>query len=105
MSPEEEWIGEAAEALEKLTRDPLADAVPGTAEILTVSGPSGLRRYQEATITLRLRVPDREPAVVTARVVFDRRAWPEVGAVLRAAVPPDSPTTFRIDWGPYGGAR
>lgn len=97
----EDWEDTAASQLERMMGDPLADAVLGSMQILSVTAPQGLRRYQEATLEMLAEAPGMDPTVVNATVVFDRRKWPTVGTRLRARIPPRKPSTFMVDWGPF----
>ncbi|WP_439593327.1 hypothetical protein [Microbacterium sp.] len=95
---EEPWVQEAADALEKITRDPMADAVAGTARVLSVSAPRRRGRYQECDLELLIEVPGREPRTARAAVVFSTRTWPTVGAVLPARVSTTDEAAFAVKW-------
>lgn len=85
-------------ALERLTGDPMAGAVPGTVTVLSASEPTGRARYQECTVELSAEAPGIGPAVVRTGVVTTRRHWPTVGAVLPARVSVSTPTVVDVDW-------
>ncbi|MET0813243.1 MAG: hypothetical protein ABWY03_09320 [Microbacterium sp.] len=99
---EEPWVQEAADALEKITRDPMADAVAGTVRIVSASAPAGRGRYQECELELLAAaagIPDR---TVEEVVVFSTRSWPAVGAVLPARISRSHPGSIDVDWDALG---
>ncbi|GEB94700.1 hypothetical protein PFZ49_10355 [Microbacterium lacticum] len=84
--------------LQRLTGDPLADAVPGRIRIDEVTDASPRPRYQECRIEATAEAPGVPPTPVTLHVVIDRRFWPRVGQVLPARVPPGSPAALEVSW-------
>ncbi|MDQ1128917.1 hypothetical protein [Microbacterium sp. SORGH_AS_0888] len=97
------WTDEAAEQLEKILHDPLADAVRGQAEVVSVSAPSGRGRYQEATVELELSAPGLPGSRITTTGVFAVKAWPTVGFRAPARVPPSDPASAEVDWSALAG--
>lgn len=93
-----DWTDEAARAMERLTGDPLGDAVPGVAEIVAISEPTRRRRYQVAQIRLLVEAPGMEPTFVDTEVVLDRRVWPAPGVRLPAQVPIRVPDRTQVVW-------
>lgn len=84
--------------LEKLTRDPMHDARPGTARVIAASEPQPRPRYQECRLELHLEAPEIDVVGVTA-VVFSRTRWPRVGDRLPARISATNPqTAFEVDW-------
>ena len=94
---EEEWVAEAAEGLERLTRDPMADAQRGTVRILSVSDPLPRRGYQPCTMRLALEAPGLAEEM-DYEGVFPSRRWPRVGAVLGARISRKTPRIIEADW-------
>ena len=94
----EDWEEGAAEALERLTGSPMADAIAGTIRIVSLSPPKGWLRYQACEMDLILEGPglDREP--LTTEVILDRRHWPTVGMVLRARISQRQPRMIDVNW-------
>lgn len=93
-----DWKDEAAEQIEAVTRDPLADAVTGTVRLVAVSAPSGRGRYQEATLELVAEASGIESRVIHTAAVFDTRAWPTVGLVLPARISRGHAEALEVDW-------
>lgn len=89
---------EVANALERLTADPLTDAVRGTVRVLDASEPEGRARYQECRLELLAEAPGVPPTRVETAVVTSRRYWPRVGAVLPARVSVSDPSVVDVDW-------
>ena len=87
-----------AAQLEKLTGDPLADAVRGHVMIASVSEPIGRARYQACTLEVVAEAPGIEPVRVTTEVVTSRKHWPRVGEVLPARISTSQPERMDIDW-------
>ncbi|GAA5037238.1 hypothetical protein ACFQRL_13420 [Microbacterium fluvii] len=94
----EEWVDKAAADLERLLRDPLADAVRGCVRVLSVSEPSGRGRYQEARVELAPEAPGVAPDPVTVTVVLPVKLWPHEGMLLPAQIPPAQPEALEVDW-------
>jgi hypothetical protein len=94
---EEEWVAEAAEALERITHDPMADAHRGTIRILTVSDPSRRRGYQPCAMRLALEAPGLAEEM-DYEGVFPRGRWPRVGTVLRARISRKTPRIIEANW-------
>lgn len=97
-----DWVDDAARELEKLTRDPLADAVAATVRIVSVSAPAGRGRYQEASMEFAVTASEIEPTTVRSAFVFDRSSWPTVGSVFPAHVSVSDPSAVEIDWSALG---
>ena len=93
-----EWVDDAARELERLTRDPLADAVATTVRIVSVSSPQGRGRYQEASVEFAVTASGTEPRTVRSAFVFDRSSWPTAGSVFPARVSVSDPDAIDIDW-------
>lgn len=93
-------LAQAAQWLERITGDPLADAVRGRVRVIAVSAPTGRRRYQECTVELTVTAGGAPPHTLTQVVVLPRSAWPKVGDVLVAAVSPSRPDALEVDWSP-----
>lgn len=87
-----------ARQLEKLTGDPLADAVNGTVMIVSVSEPVGRARYQACSLEVLAEAPGIEPVRVATEVVTSRRHWPRVGQTLPARISVTQPQNVDIDW-------
>jgi hypothetical protein len=94
----EDWTEDAARQLERITGDPLADAVAGRVRVVSRSEPGGRGRYQPCTIELLAEAEGVPPRTVTTEVVFDRRHWPPVGAVLPARVSRTHPDAVEVNW-------
>ena len=94
----EDWEADAAEALERLTHSPMADAIRGTIRIISLSQPRGRSRYQACQMELRLEAPDLDPEPLSTEVVLDRRYWPEAGMVLRARISRKRPRMIDVNW-------
>jgi hypothetical protein len=94
----EDWEDGAAEALERLTGSPMADAMHGTIRIVGLSQPQGRRRYQACEMELILEAPELEPEPRTTEVILDRRYWPVVGMVLRARISKRRPRMIEVNW-------
>lgn len=99
-SESESPLAQAAQWLERITGDPLADAVRGRVRVIAVSAPTGRRRYQECTVELAVTAGGAPPHTLTQVVVLPRSAWPKVGDVLVAAVSPSRPDALEVDWSP-----
>ncbi len=91
-------LDKAAAWLERITRDPLADAVRGRVTVLTASEPAARGRYQECELELAVEA-DRIPrTIVTQRLVFPRTVWPRVGDAVPARISRTHPDVFEADW-------
>ena len=84
--------------LQRLTGDPLADAVPGRLRIDAVSEVSPRPRYQECRVEGIAEAPGVPTTPVVLEVVFDRRFWPRVGQVLPARVSRSQPGAVEVSW-------
>lgn len=93
-------LAQATQWLERITGDPLGDAVRGRVRVVAVSAPTGRRRYQECTVELAVTADGAPPHTLTQVVVLPRSAWPKVGDVLVAAVSPSRPDALEVDWSP-----
>jgi len=94
----EDWEEDAAEALERLTHSPMADAIRGTIRIVSLSEPRGRSRYQACRMELMLEAPDLDPEPLSTEVVLDRRYWPKAGMVLRARISRKLPRMIDVNW-------
>lgn len=94
----EDWEEDAAEALERLTHSPMADAIRGTIRIVSLSEPRGRSRYQACRMELMLEAPDLDPEPLSTEVVLDRRYWPKAGMVLRARISRKRPRMIDVNW-------
>lgn len=92
------WSDDAATQLERLTGDPIADAVSGSVVVISVSERRGRARYQECRLDVSVDAPGIEPITVTLEVVTTARSWPVVGAVLPARVSRSQPSRIDVDW-------
>ncbi len=94
----EPWVDEAAEYLEKITRDPLAGAVRAEVVVVSVSERAPRGRYQECQLEVSV-IHDPAPATpVSTAVVTDAAHWPRVGMRLPARVSRTDPSIIEIDW-------
>lgn len=91
-------LDEATAWLEKITHDPMADAVRGTATTVAVSAPTGRGRHQSCRVTLRVEAAGIAPHEVEDELVFPVKRWPIVGLVLPARVSPTDPRALEVDW-------
>lgn len=91
-------LDEAAEWLEKITRDPMIDARPGSVTVLSVTDPVGRSRYQECTVELRTAGDGIPDAQVTTAIVLPRKVWPRVGDILPARISASDPSHLEVDW-------
>lgn len=91
-------LDDMAHLLEKITRDPLADAVPGRVTVLQASEPTGRARYQECALELEVAAPGVSGVIAHTAVVTTRAHWPRVGQVLPARVSPTRPDVPEVDW-------
>lgn len=91
-------IEQAAAWLERLTRDPLADAVPGMLTVVRASDAAPRGRYQECELDLEVTLPGRQTARVTHVAVFPRSLWPRAGDVVPARVSASRPEVFEAQW-------
>ena len=91
-------IEKFAAQLEKLTGDPLGDAVPGHVVIVSASEPHGRARYQPCSLDVIAEAPGVERIRVSTEVVTSRRHWPRVGDLLPARISVSHPERMDIDW-------
>lgn len=94
----EDWEDGAAEALERLTGSPMADAFHGTIRIVSLSQPTGRGRYQTCDMELILEAPGLDAEPLSTEVVLDRRYWPVAGMVLRARISKRRPRMIEVNW-------
>ncbi|WP_448231102.1 hypothetical protein [Microbacterium lacticum] len=97
-APDESEFAQAAAWLQRLSGDPLADAVPGRIRVDAVSDAAPRPRYQECRLEATVEAPGVPPAPVVLEVVIDNRFWPRVGQVLPARVPPADPAALEVEW-------
>lgn len=95
---EEEWVEGAAESLERITRDPMADAYRGTVRVVSASEPARRGMYQACTMQLALEAPGLAPETLDTEFVFPRRRWPAVGAVVPARISRSEPRQIDARW-------
>ncbi|MFT4051894.1 MAG: hypothetical protein QM677_06545 [Microbacterium sp.] len=96
--PEEESeLEQTTRWLQRLTGDPMADAVPGRLTVLSASEPAGRGRYQECRLELRAEAEGIRADIVF-RGVFDRRRWPRPGIVAPARIARSDPREFEANW-------
>ncbi|RLK52851.1 hypothetical protein [Microbacterium telephonicum] len=96
--PEQSELDQAAEWLEKLAKDPMADAVRGRVRIVAVTPPAERGRYQECVVDLAVEAAGIAPVEVTQHVVFSRKRWPAVGVVLPARISVSVPENLEVAW-------
>lgn len=95
---EQSELEQATQWLERVTRDPMADAVAGTVQVVAASPPAGRGRYQECHLDLRAEARGIPSTLVTASLVFPRKTWPAAGDVVPARISRSHPETFEADW-------
>lgn len=102
MSADDGSIGSdldrAAAWLEKLTRDPLADAVRGRVTVVAASAPARRGRYQECELDLLVEADGIPPTRVTQALVFPVKRWPRAGDAVPARISRAQPHVFEADW-------
>lgn len=91
-------LAKAAAWLEKITRDPLADAVPGRATVVAASAPAPRGRYQECTLDLTVDADGIPPTAVRQALVFPVKRWPRAGDTVPARISRSRPEVFDADW-------
>jgi hypothetical protein len=91
-------IENMARQLERMIGDPIADAVPGTVLILSVSEPTRRWGYQACQIEIVPDAPGVEPVRVATEVVTTRKNWPKVGGILPARISTTRPERMEINW-------
>lgn len=91
-------VEQAAAWLERLTRDPLVDAVPARLTVVRASDPAPRGRYQECELELEVTLPGRSTVRVTHAAVFPRSLWPRAGDVVPARVSVSHPEVFEAQW-------
>lgn len=84
--------------LEKITRDPMADAVAGRARVTAAPPPVARGRYQECAVELVVEADGIPETAVAMAVVFPRSVWPRVGDVLPARISRSNPQAVEVDW-------
>ncbi|MBB2975287.1 hypothetical protein FHX49_000853 [Microbacterium endophyticum] len=94
----EPWVEDAAKQIEKLLGDPMADAVRGRVQVLSVSERVGRAAYQECRVEVRAEAPGMEPATVQTTGVFNRAHWPKPGTIYPAAIAPQHPSSLEVNW-------
>lgn len=91
-------IEQATAWLEKITGDPMADAVAGRVRVCAASSPVGRARYQECDLELVAEAPGIPPTIVHQRLVFPRGVWPRAGDVLPARISRSRPDVLEAAW-------
>lgn len=91
-------LDKAAAWLERLTRDPLADAVRGRVTVLAASQPATRGRYQECELELAVEAAGIPRTVVSQQLVFPRSVWPRAGDAVPARISRTQPEVFEADW-------
>lgn len=89
---------EIARALERMTADPMADAVAGAVIVVSASEPARRGSYQECRLELLVEAPGIPPTPVSTSVVTRPRHWPHPGMRLPARVSASHPTAIDVDW-------
>lgn len=87
-----------ARQLERMMGDPIADAVPGTVLIVSVSEPTRRWGYQACQIEVVPDAPGVEPVRVATEVVTTRKNWPKLGGILPARISTTHPERMEINW-------
>ncbi len=87
-----------ARVLERMTADPMADAVAGAVLVVSVSQPEARGRYQECHLELLAEAPGVPPTPVSTSVVTRPRHWPRPGMRLPARISASRPTAVDVDW-------
>ena len=87
-----------ARQLERMMGDPIADAVPGTVLIVSVSEPTRRWGYQACQIEVVPEAPGVEPVRVATEVVTTRKNWPKLGGILPARISTTHPERMEINW-------
>ena len=95
---EQSEIEQATVWLEKLTGDPMADAVRGRVTIVAVSQPAPRPRYQECRVEMIAEAPGIPSTPVVQEVVFSTKRWPRAGVVLPARVSAADPRACEVVW-------
>ena len=95
---EQDEVAQATQWLERVTGDPMAEAVAGRIRVDAVSAPEGRRRYQECRVEATAEAPGIPPTQVVLEVVIDRRFWPRAGQLLPARVSVSRPTAVEVGW-------
>jgi hypothetical protein len=90
--------------IQRLTRDPMADAVPGRVRVASASAPPPRGRYGQCRLELVVEVRGLPATTVTHTAVFPRRHWPEAGLVVPANVSRSNPEVFEADWSRLSGS-
>ena len=91
-------IENMARQLERMMGDPIADAVPGTVLIVSVSEPTRRWGYQACQIEVVPDAPGVEPVRVATEVVTTRKNWPKLGGILPARISTTHPERMEINW-------
>lgn len=94
----EPWVDEAADYLEKITRDPLAGAIHGEVVVVSASERAARGRYQECQVEVDVESAEGAHGRVSTSVVTDAAHWPRVGVRLPARISRVDPTVIEIDW-------
>jgi hypothetical protein len=89
--------GTEAGWLKKFFSDPMADAVKGTAKILSVSEPVGRAPFSKCVLEVLAEAPDIEPRTVSFEAVLRVKHWPRVGMVVPARIPPGRPDLVALN--------
>ncbi|MEN2738601.1 hypothetical protein ABCS02_12485 [Microbacterium sp. X-17] len=94
----EEWVDGVAQQFERVTGNPLADAVRGTVRIVALSEPEGRGSYRPSRVELLAQADGVPPRVVIVEAVFPRKHWPKAGTVLPARISPTHADAVEVDW-------
>jgi hypothetical protein len=89
--------GTEAGWLKNFFSDPMADAVKGTATILSVSEPAGRAPFSKCVLEVIAEAPEIEPRTVTFEAVLRVKHWPRVGMVVPARIPPGRPDLVALN--------
>ena len=91
-------LAKAAAWLEKITRDPLADAVRGRVTVVAASAPAPRGRYQECMLDVTVEADGIPPTAVRQALVFPVKMWPREGDSVPARISRSRPEVFEADW-------
>ncbi|HWK19611.1 MAG TPA: hypothetical protein VNR37_02435 [Microbacteriaceae bacterium] len=93
--PEESELDQAAEWLERLTKDP---TVRGTVTVLAINDVGARPRYQTCRIDAMIQAPGQDATEQQLEYTVRRDFWPAVGDVLPATVHLERPERTEVDW-------
>lgn len=91
-------MDDAVQMLEKISGDPIADAVKGSVRIVSASERVGRRRYQACELVVLTQAEGIPETRVKTEVVTTAKTWPRVGSVLPALIARNNPRRMEINW-------